>query len=203
MVSLLLGLLTLMPLAQLPASAATTYRVVSGDTLWKLSARFQVSTSQIIQANPQLKSPYWLYVGQTLTIPDKSSPTISAFEQQVIDLTNAERKKAGLSPLKANTALCKVARLKSEDMRNNNYFSHSSPTYGSPFNMMRKYGISYTMAGENIAAGYSSPQEVVKAWMKSPGHRQNILNPSYNQIGVGYAAGGSYRSYWTQEFIRS
>ena len=134
--------------------------------------------------------------------PAANNGSISAFEQQVVDLTNAERAKAGLSPLKLNVELSRVARIKSEDMRDKNYFDHNSPTYGSPFDMMRKFGISYTAAGENIAAGQTSPQAVVTGWMNSPGHRQNILNSNYTEIGVGYAAGGSYRHYWTQEFIR-
>ena len=134
---------------------------------------------------------------------DQSTTSISAFEQQVLDLTNAERTKAGLSPLKLNTELSNVARVKSQDMRDNKYFDHNSPTYGSPFDMMQKFGIKFTAAGENIAAGQTTPQAVVTGWMNSPGHRQNILNANYTEIGVGYAAGGSYGHYWTQEFIRS
>jgi len=87
------------------------------------------------------------------------------------------------------------------DMRDKNYFSHQSPTYGSPFSMMKNFGISYRTAGENIAAGQQTPQEVVTAWMNSPGHRANILNKSFTHIGVGYAKGGSYGHYWTQMFI--
>jgi len=94
-----------------------------------------------------------------------------------------------------------MARDKSADMRDHHYFSHQSPTYGSPFDMMKKYGISYTTAGENIAAGQTTPEEVVQAWMNSEGHRANILNPNYTAIGVGYVKGGSYGSYWTQDFI--
>lgn len=206
LVSLLLGLALLLPLS-LPASAATSYTVVPGDTLWKISAKFQVSINEIVKANPQLQNPDWIYVGQVLQIPDRSTPTtppnsVSTFEKRVLDLTNAERAKAGLAPLKLNAELSRVARFKSQDMRDRNYFSHTSPTYGSPFTMMRNFGIRFTAAGENIAAGYTTPESVVKGWMNSPGHRQNIMNPSYNKLGVGYAAGGSYRHYWTQMFIR-
>jgi len=121
-----------------------------------------------------------------------------SFEQQVADLVNQERAKAGLSPLSYNTALAKMAEDKAKDMYNNNYFSHTSPTYGSPFDMMKTYGISYTSAGENIAKGQKSPQEVMNSWMNSSGHRANILNAGYNQIGVGY-----YNGIWVQEFIQS
>lgn len=131
-----------------------------------------------------------------------TSGQLNAFEKKVVDLTNQERVKAGLSPLKAdNATLSRMARDKSADMRDKNYFDHQSPTYGSPFDMMKKYGITYRAAGENIAAGQKTPEEVVNGWMNSPGHRANILNANYTTIGVGYVSGGSYGSYWTQEFI--
>lgn len=131
-----------------------------------------------------------------------SNSQMNAFEKKVVDLTNQERTKAGLKPLKSdNAALSKMARDKSTDMRDKNYFDHQSPTYGSPFDMMKKYGISYSSAGENIAAGQKTPEEVVQGWMNSPGHRANILNANFTTIGVGYVSGGSYGSYWTQEFI--
>ncbi|MBS4217390.1 sporulation protein [Bacillus sp. FJAT-49711] len=128
----------------------------------------------------------------------ETNSQLSAFEQQVVDLTNQERAKNGLAPLKVDIELSKVAREKSRDMSVNNYFSHTSPTYGSPFDMMKKFGITYRSAGENIAMGQQSPEEVVKAWMNSEGHRANILNSGYTHIGVGHVANGNY---WTQQFI--
>ena len=83
-------------------------------------------------------------------------------------------------------------------MKDNNYFSHTSPTYGSPFQMMKSFGISYKTAGENIAKGYKTPGAVVNGWMNSSGHRANILNSSFTRIGVGYVSNGHY---WTQMFI--
>lgn len=83
-------------------------------------------------------------------------------------------------------------------MQKNNYFDHNSPTYGSPFDMMKKFGISYKSAGENIAQGQRTPEEVVQAWMNSAGHRANILNNGFTHIGVGYVENGNY---WTQQFI--
>lgn len=97
-----------------------------------------------------------------------------------------------------NWELSRVARYKSQDMKDNRYFSHTSPVYGSPFQMMKDFGITYRSAGENIARGQRSPQAVVNAWMNSSGHRANILNASFTQIGVGYVADGNY---WTQMFI--
>lgn len=127
-----------------------------------------------------------------------SSYTLSAYEKKVVDLTNAERAKQGLAPLRIDTTLSKVARTKSQDMKNKHYFDHTSPTYGSPFDMMKTFGISYKSAGENIAMGQTTPEQVVQAWMDSPGHRANIMNSSFTHIGVGYVASGNY---WTQQFI--
>ncbi|MBK5425758.1 CAP domain-containing protein [Bacillus sp. TH30] len=130
--------------------------------------------------------------------PAEEAKSLSEFEQRVVELTNAERKKQGLSALQIDTELSKVARIKSEDMQKNNYFDHNSPTYGSPFDMMKKFGISYKSAGENIAQGQRTPEEVVQAWMNSAGHRANILNSGFTHIGVGYVESGNY---WTQQFI--
>lgn len=179
------------------ASAAVSHTVVRGDTMWKLAVKYQVGTSEIIKANPQITNPDLIYPGQALSIPTLDS-SVSAYESEVIRLTNEARKQNGLAPLSTNWELSRVARYKSQDMVDKRYFSHTSPTYGSPFDMMKSFGISYRAAGENIAYGQRTPQEVVNAWMNSPGHRANILNASFTQIGVGYVASGNY---WTQMFI--
>ncbi|MDK2820177.1 MAG: hypothetical protein PWP31_142 [Clostridia bacterium] len=132
---------------------------------------------------------------------DNNVYQLSKFEQRVVDLVNDKRSEAGLKPLKVDLELAKVARIKAEDMRDNNYFSHTSPNYGSFAQMLSKFGIQYRTAGENIAAGQRTPEAVVAAWMGSEGHRKNILNPNFNFIGVGYAKGGSYQNYWVQEFV--
>jgi uncharacterized YkwD family protein len=129
---------------------------------------------------------------------EQNASAVSEFEKKVVELTNAERAKQGLAPLKLDEELSKVAKEKSKDMKANNYFSHNSPTYGSPFDMMKKFGIQYNTAGENIAQGQQSPEEVVNAWMNSEGHRANIMNANYTLIGVGHVAEGNY---WTQMFI--
>lgn len=123
---------------------------------------------------------------------------IADYEAEVVRLVNEIRTDYGLSELTINKELSAVARLKSEDMRDLHYFSHNSPTYGSPFEMMHHFGINYKTAGENIAMGQRTPQEVVNGWMNSEGHRANILNASFKEIGVGYAENGHY---WTQMFI--
>jgi len=142
---------------------------------------------------------------KTTTAPaptNTTSSTLGTYEQQVVDLVNKERASAGLSALKVNTSLANVAEKKAEDMRDKNYFSHTSPTYGSPFDMMKQFGISYTAAGENIAKGQRTPQEVMTGWMNSEGHRANILNSNYTEIGVGYVTDSNGTGYWVQEFIR-
>ncbi|SMB93507.1 uncharacterized protein, YkwD family [Thermanaeromonas toyohensis ToBE] len=137
----------------------------------------------------------------TTPLSGSASYQLSLYEQRVVELVNAERLKAGLTPLQVDLDLSRVARLKAEDMRDKNYFSHNSPTYGSFIEMLRRFGIPYRTAGENIAAGYRSPEAVVAAWMASPGHKSNILNPTFTRLGVGYASGGSYGHYWVQLFI--
>ncbi|MBY0124537.1 CAP domain-containing protein [Bacillus sp. S/N-304-OC-R1] len=127
-----------------------------------------------------------------------ASSSVSAYEQKVVELTNKERAKYGVPALKLDENLSKVARAKSVDMQTKGYFDHNSPTYGSPFDMMKQFGITYRTAGENIAMGQRTPEEVVNAWMNSEGHRKNILNSSFTHIGVGYVANGNY---WTQQFI--
>ncbi|MED3661990.1 SafA/ExsA family spore coat assembly protein [Ureibacillus sp. FSL K6-8385] len=182
----------------LPATvfAAETYTVVKGDTLWKIAVKTQTGVQELINANPQLQNPNLIYPGQKINIPEKEG---HAYEQEVIRLVNVERAKAGLPALQYDWELARVAKHKSQDMHDKKYFSHTSPTYGSPFDMMKSYGIKYRSAGENIAMGQSTPQQVVNAWMNSSGHRANILNKNFTHIGVGYVKDGHY---WTQMFIQ-
>ncbi|HEK4784471.1 TPA: sporulation protein [Clostridioides difficile] len=130
-----------------------------------------------------------------------TSESFSAYQKEVVDLVNIERAKAGLNPLTLDSSISNVATKKSQDMVDNNYFSHNSPTYGSPFDMLKKFGISYKTAGENIAMGQKTPKEVVNAWMNSEGHRKNIMNPNFSKIGVGVAQKSGGSIYWTQIFV--
>lgn len=129
-----------------------------------------------------------------------TASNMNSDEKEVFDLINKQRAQNGLSPLKENSELQRVARIKAQDMVNNNYFSHTSPTYGSPFDMMKSFKISYNTAGENIA-GNSSNSSAVTAWMNSPGHRANILNESFNQTGIGVVTGSKYGKIYVQMFI--
>lgn len=156
------------------------------------------TTEQPATQEPATQKPTTQHPAQTEQTTEQASYQLSQYEQQVVDLTNQERAKQGLPALKVDLTLGKVARQKSSDMQKNNYFSHTSPTYGSPFDMMKKFGVTYRTAGENIAKGQRTPQEVVNAWMNSSGHRANILSSNFTHIGVGYVAEGNY---WTQQFI--
>ncbi|ASA22839.1 CAP domain-containing protein [Paenibacillus donghaensis] len=130
------------------------------------------------------------------TVAAAGNTASASYAQQIVSLVNKERAAAGLSAVSGLDSLNKVAAAKATDMRANNYFSHTSPTYGSPFDMMASFGVTYRAAGENIAMGQRSAEEVMTAWMNSPGHRANILNKDFNYIGVGFD-----NNYWVQEFI--
>ena len=181
-------------------AATDTYTVQKGDSLWKIAVKYQVGLSEIIGANPQFKNPALIYPGDKVHVPLDDPHTLS-LEEEVVRLCNAERAKNGLKPLTLNWQVARVARYKSDDMRDKNYFSHTSPTYGSPFDMLKQFSVPYATAGENIAKGQRTAQAVVTAWMNSEGHRKNILNAGFTEIGVGYSTGGG-TTYWTQMFIR-
>ena len=197
--AVLILIFTLVLLLSSPVFAQTTYTVKSGDTIWKIAVKHQVGMSEIIAANPQIKNPDLIYPGQKITIP---AVTTSSQENEVARLVNAERAKAGLPALKFNWELSRVARYKSADMANKGYFSHNSPTYGTPFQMMENFGLRFSAAGENIAYGQRTPAEVMRDWMNSPGHRNNILSRSYTEIGVGLAKNKNGVCYWTQMFMK-
>lgn len=182
--------------SEVQAQGFDEYQVKSGDSMWKIAMKYQIGVSEIISANPQVKNPNMIYPKQILKVPNLDS--VKSVERQVVALVNQERAKQGLKPFVVDWEVERVARYKSNDMQAKNYFSHTSPTYGSPFNMLKHFGVSYRSAGENIAKGQRTPQEVMNAWMNSSGHRANILNSGYTHIGVGYNAQGHV---WTQMFI--
>ena len=206
--------------SQAEASAIT---VKSGDSMWKIAKRYNVSFVEVLRINIKHHiNPNLIHVGDIVYIPDGSNGTNTgqssandniahgnetalqtekpAQAEAVLNLVNAERKKQGLNALTLSTKLTSIATTKAQDMAQNNYFSHTSPTYGSPFEMLQRFGVSYRTAGENIAAGQRTPEEVMQSWMNSSGHRANILNAKYTELGVGYYKGGSYGSYWVQLF---
>lgn len=201
-----------------PASAATTYfRSTSTCPLssnynslysqWLLSrysyspVRVSVPTAPAAQPAPATPSPASAPVATpTQTAPQTSTTAgLTAAEQQMLNLVNAERAKTGLRPLQADLTLTKLARMKSQDMIAKNYFSHQSPTYGSPFDLLATYKVAYRTAGENLA-GNSSVPGAHTALMNSSGHRANILNSGYTKVGIGIVSGGQYGMMFTQLF---
>lgn len=129
-----------------------------------------------------------------------NTSTLSSDEKEVFDLINKQRTNNGLAALKIDTEALNVARIKAKDMIDNNYFSHNSPTYGSPFDMLKSFKITYKTAGENIA-GNSSNSAAVTAWMNSSGHKANILNSSFNYTGIGVVKSSKYGKVYVQIFI--
>lgn len=199
MLSLALTLGVMLPAGEAFAQT-TTYVVKPGDTMWMIAVKYETGISEIIASNPQIKNPSLIYPGQQIYIPNADS--LKTQEDEVVRLVNVERAKAGLPALKANWQAARVGRYKANDMLKNNYFSHISPTYGSPFDMMKSFGLQFSAAGENIAKGQRTPQEVMSAWMNSTGHRNNILSPSFTEIGVGAAKDKNGGLIWVQEFLK-
>ncbi|MFH8448488.1 CAP domain-containing protein [Streptomyces fungicidicus] len=135
--------------------------------------------------------------------PSASSPAATDGAQasgavaQVVDLVNAERAKVGCSPVKVNSTLTGAAQDHSEDMAASGSMSHTGSDGSSPGDRITRAGYSWSTYGENVAYGYSTPEQVMAGWMASPGHKENILNCAFEEIGVGLAQPGSY---WTQDF---
>lgn len=198
-----------------------TYRVADWSTLmtW-LNARYQWTPVTVQQAPTTTTTVKPTPAPTTTTAKPAPAPTtqtkpaatpttqstttstsgLTAEEQQMLNLVNGERAKAGLGALKADLTLTKLARLKSQDMINRNYFSHQSPTYGSPFDMMKSFGVTYNTAGENLA-GNSTVSAAHTALMNSAGHRANILKSSFTHVGIGIVKGGQYGMMFTQMFV--
>lgn len=120
------------------------------------------------------------------------------FAAEVLRLVNIEREENGLSPLKYDETLQQAAQVRAEELVV--YYDHTRPDGTSCFTVLNDFNIPLSAAGENIAAGYSTPASVVEGWMDSPGHRANILG-NYKYLGVGIAYGGDYGTYWSQLFV--
>lgn len=197
--------------------------VQRGDSMWKIAKRYNVLFHEVLELNKHIhKNPHLIHPKDEVELPDGSTGTSTnesgtgdsdpeqseeataemTQAEAVLKLVNAERKKAGLQPLTLSNKLTNIAYTKAKDMAEKNYFSHQSPTYGSPFDMLKQFGVSFSAAGENIAAGQKSAEEVMNSWMNSSGHKANILNANYTQLGVGFYRGGSYGTEWVQLFIK-
>lgn len=154
-----IGVISALYIFSTTSIAANTHTVKPGESMWKIAVKYEVGLDEIINENPHIKNPALIYPGQVLNIPSYDSAVLD-YENEVVRLVNEIRAKNGLSSLKSNWELSRVARFKSQDMRDNNYFSHTSPVYGSPFDMIKNFGILYSRAGENIAKG----QKILKRW---------------------------------------
>ena len=197
--------------------------VRKGDTIWSIAKRYHVDFHHLKELNKDLfKDLDLIYPKDEVDLPnnqghsshedsntdniEEGNNNINEVESnqalEVLKLVNAERKKQGLNELVLNHTLNGIATKKAEDMRDNNYFSHQSQRYGSPFEMLQSFGVKYSSAGENIAAGQKTAQAVMNDWMNSSGHRANILNKNYTELGVGYVEGGTYGTYWVQLFVK-
>lgn len=198
--------------------------VRAGDTIWSIAKRYHIDFHHLKELNKNLfKDLNLIYPNDEVDLPNNDhgqttnnhssgdniedgNDIIQEVESdqalEVLRLVNAERKKQGLKELVLNHTLNGIATKKAEDMRDNNYFSHQSQRYGSPFEMLQSFGVKYSSAGENIAAGQKTAQDVMNDWLNSSGHRANILNENYTELGVGYVEGGTYGTYWVQLFVK-
>lgn len=192
------------------------YIVKKGDTLWKISNNYQIKLSDLLYANPQFANPNLIYPEDKVYIPnpeidetfkdntqeiqDTLSNSSISEPEKVIMLVNQEREKNGLKPFKTNDKLMKAAQSKCQDMSDNSYFGHTSPVYGSPYDMLKKFDVAYSKVGENIARKQLSAQQVVNEWLNSEGHKNNILSEKFTEIGVGYVKGEA-STYWVQIFV--
>lgn len=204
------------------SAMAENCNVVKGDSLWKIAKRYNIRFSDLCEANRHLRNQSLIFPYERVKLPHGSegestnqNSNVDVIQEgkeqlmdsettnqatEVLNLVNKERKKNGLKELILDNQLTSVANIKAKDMADKGYFSHNSATYGSPFEMLQRFGIEYSTAGENIAGGQSTPQEVMTDWLNSSGHRANILNSNYSKLGVGFYEGGQLHTYWVQMF---
>lgn len=196
------------------STLAQTYTVEAGDFLSAIAQKFygdgsEVAWRKIYEANKATigPNPTQLEVGMVLVIPPfDDGGGSSDVVNQVLKLVNQERSHAGLAPLNLNSQLTAAAQGHSQDMADHNFMSHNGSDGSSPFDRIKRAGYRFSFAGENVAAGQSTPQAVMSTWMNetppNDGHRKNILNPNYRDLGIGYAfsAATRFKHYWTQDF---
>ena len=217
----LAAFITLATGTAMPASAQHC-DVQRGDSMWRIAKRYKVPFAKVLILNKHFRNQHMIHPRDEVELPDGSTGTSTSESgtgdsdaqdskvtqaemtqaEAVLKLVNQERKKAGVSPLTLSDKLTSIANTKAKDMADKGYFSHQSPTYGSPFDMLKQFGVSYSYAGENIAAGQKTAEEVMNSWMNSSGHKANILNKNYTQLGVGFYRGGEYGTEWVQLFIK-
>lgn len=189
------------PTATTQTTAAPTPTRTPARTTTTPKAPSQTAAPKPVQAAPK-PSPRATTARATSTPKPSPKPVTasSGVAAQVLTLVNAERAKAGCGALATSSALQRAAQGHSADMAANDYFSHTSQDGRTFADRIRAAGYTGGAIAENIAAGQATATAVMTSWMNSPGHRANILNCAYRYLGVGYAKGGTYGTYWTQDF---
>lgn len=188
--------------------------------MWKIAKRYKAPFAKILILNKHYPNQNLIHPDDNIELPDGQSGQsteddnagagtetaeqvkVTQQAREVLELVNKERAKVGAKALTLSDSLTNIATIKAQDMADKGYFDHTSPTYGSPFDMLKRFGVQYSSAGENIAAGQKDANEVMNSWMNSSGHRANILKADYEQIGIGYVTGGRWGTYWVQLFIK-
>jgi uncharacterized protein YkwD len=162
-----------------------------------------------LQVSARGNSPYRLKLSAAAAGGSSQPKGVQSFTQQVVELTNNFRAKNGLAPLTLNSKLSEAAQTHSQNMAVQDFFSHTGKDGSSAGDRVSKTGYDWRTVAENIAAGQRTPAEVVQAWIDSPGHRENMLNTTIKEIGVGYffladdTGTTNYNAYWTQDFGKS
>lgn len=172
-------------------------RVFAGVGDWYI---VQVEGDFIGAVSKQYVKPIYPSSSSSNTNQNTSTSIMNSDEKEVFDLINKQRNNNGLASLKIDSEVQRVARIKAQDMVDNNYFSHNSPIYGSPFDMLKSFKVAYKTAGENIA-GNSSNNGAVNSWMNSSGHKANILSNNFNYTGIGVVKSQKYGKIYVQIFI--
>lgn len=214
--------------ATIAAPALAQCKVQNNESLWSIAKEYHLDFAELLKLNKHLPNVHLIHPNQHVHTQDDTGTGKDATPhhdnqgngndqnnttqseqhesseqaQLILDLVNTERAKAGAGALQLDSRLNEVATVKAKDMATNDYFSHDSPTYGTPFEMMHNFGIEYRAAAENIAAGQKSAAEVMDSWMHSSGHKANILNKEYTHLGVGYYVNENGVPYWVQQFIK-
>ncbi|MEH1870573.1 CAP domain-containing protein [Nostoc sp.] len=195
-----------------------SYTVQPGDFLSAIAQKFYGDGSEafwrkIYEVNKAVigTDPSRIEVGMVLVIPPKDSSGVppspnNDVANRMLELVNQQRSEAGLAALRLNSQLTNAAQGHSQDMADHNFMAHNGSDGSSPFDRIKRAGYGYSFAGENVAAGQSTPEDAMSIWMNetppNDGHRQNILSPNYHEIGIGYAFsdGTQFKHYWTQDF---
>lgn len=194
-----LSLALLISQLSLTTSSSQMIQVIGEPASGQSSLQQPIETAEQPRSGQTISADHYIYL-PLVTKP----PILSETEQAVLDIVNTERGNAGCDPLTANKLLATAARNHSQDMVDNRFFSHTGSDNSSAGQRITRVGYAYSWWGENIAAGQSTPASVMNSWMNSDGHRENILNCAFTEIGIGYAYGSStmYGHYWTQVFAR-